>query len=386
LSLVNLYFMTPCLLFTKMASAISWKLFVAFWPIPVLYVFFSLINWTVAIAGSKLLRFSKAETRFVTGGIMFCNNNSLPIALIQSLAFSAAKTTLLRDENDTSEEIVSRGISYILLYNVFDNLVRWSYGINLLANHPGDSNSPHVKSIARSIRHDAVSHSSREVHVIVDTEHAVARDMNSFAHESTSRSLHVDPEQQMSTGLKRLALHIWTKIRPLMIPPLLTAILALFVGLIPSLQKLLFDHDSRVYTFVVRPLESCGQAAIPLILLCLGAQVVSFGSPPPRCLRWLKPQVFILVGRMVLMPLVSLPLVLFCPPSLSPVLTEDPTFRLTLVILMSSPTAINLIQICTINDFMEKEMAEVLFWTYCVAGIPCVLVWAIVALWAASWK
>ena len=91
-------------------------------------------------------------------------------------------------------------VSYILLYCMFcmfDNFVRWSYGLGLLANHPGDGDSPHSKSITRSIRHSTASQSSREVHVIVSTEHVVGHDMNSFAHESISSSLHVDPNTEL---------------------------------------------------------------------------------------------------------------------------------------------------------------------------------------------
>ena len=100
--------MTPCLLFTKIASTINWTQFKAFWPIPVFYVLFSTISWVVAKVGSRLLGFSKDEEKFVIASILFSHTNSLPMALLQSLAFSAAGDRLLRDSNDTKEDVAAR--------------------------------------------------------------------------------------------------------------------------------------------------------------------------------------------------------------------------------------------------------------------------------------
>ena len=52
--------------------------------------------------------FSKDEEKFVIASILFSNTNSLPMALLQSLAFSAAGDRLLRDSNDTKEDVAAR--------------------------------------------------------------------------------------------------------------------------------------------------------------------------------------------------------------------------------------------------------------------------------------
>ncbi|KAF9576998.1 hypothetical protein BGW38_008094, partial [Lunasporangiospora selenospora] len=139
ISRVNLYFLTPCLLFTKIASTINWEQFKAYWPIPV-------TSWTVAKLGSRLFRFSKDEEKFVTASILFSNTNSLPMALLQSLAFSAAGDRLLRDETDTRQNVAARGISYILFYAIFGNLVRWSYGFSLLVPKDKDQTQSAAQS------------------------------------------------------------------------------------------------------------------------------------------------------------------------------------------------------------------------------------------------
>ncbi|GJJ74662.1 auxin efflux carrier family protein [Entomortierella parvispora] len=460
---VNLYFFTPCLIFTKIASALSWDRLLSFWPIPVFYVCFSALSLTVSRIGAKILGFNSADTRFATAGILFFNNQSLPLALIHSLALSAAGSRLLRDEDDTKDAVVARGVSYILFYSVCDSLVRWSYGINMLANHPQD-NPSFLKSapISNSISNSySAPQESQGVIVQIDPEYENTPNSN-VQHQAQGHSgvQYSSSKESLGQRLKTWFAQLPSRLTSFLTPPLVTACLALLVALVPPLHRLMMSPESKVYTFLVRPLETCSNAAVPLILVCLGAQVVSFDSElpsgtespastsvtlsgassvtgvddeqnsqvsgstaPPDQQRnghftdnnndhednealesqpllgpsstgrpsqltkgWLTPIQFTIVGRMVVVPSIALPLILFCPWDLSPILTADPAFRLTLVLMISAPTAINLIQICQITGFQEKNMANLLFWSYVVFAVPCVLAWAVVALWASSWK
>ncbi|KAF8929262.1 hypothetical protein BGZ52_002423 [Haplosporangium bisporale] len=547
ISKVNLYFMTPCLLFTKIASTINWTQFLAFWPIPVFYVFFSSVSWGVAKVGSRLLGYSKDEEKFVIASVLFSNTNSLPMALLQSLAFSAAGSRLLRDENDTKIEVAARGISYILFYAIFGNLVRWSYGFTLLVpkDDPVEDQEeepvlyqPQPIQPAQSILINVDGPSSRRSDASTltipsiyrsETENDVATPKANNAYPTFIPNLQTDrnslhplsipsssnpglsvahsPSASTRSFLYQKTTSAFDRVRQVLTPPLLTALMALVIGLVPYLHQLFMSPDSTVYRFLIRPVENCGDAAIPMILLCLGAQVVHFAeqsktdaqkpevqkqaknkkpaSYPPQGLgiytaptdeycdeertstdglapepygkgiatlasnasssatllhfsntdaqgsdhrqgkgssssrqttnrtryndddgsddealpllpssvrkdgphyriRWMTPIPFILFSRMVLVPAISLPAILYHPESLSPILTMDPTFSLALVLLAAAPTAINMIQICQIKGFFEHEMAAVLFWSYCVFGIPCVLGWSLVGLWAAG--
>ncbi|KAG0364997.1 hypothetical protein BGZ54_006964 [Gamsiella multidivaricata] len=544
--LVNMYFMTPCLLFSKIASAINWTQFKAFWPIPVFYVFFSAVSWIVAKAGSRLFRFSKDEEKFVTASVLFSNTNSLPMALLMSLAYSGAGDRLMRDENDTSEDVAARGISYILFYAIFGNLVRWSYGFTLLV--PQDKKREPEEASDRSLPAPSVlinvdmppskrGQSSMLTAPASDqasssSHHSDTDESDPTANPRLNKSLAAPPTCSLTylavpprlrspaisaksiseSILMKTATTTYERVRQVMTPPLVTALVALFIGLVPALHHLFMSPQSIVYRFLIRPIESCGASAIPMILLCLGAQVVYFASsssssnsapsapmksqrpraesPPARTelgiyskaqddedqrrtggfpaqsnetygqgiasarsnasssatllhfnhpetnlqstprygsvpltasdasdnydgndddsdedqdealpllksspesasqphyrIRWITPIPFILFTRLLLIPVVCLPAVIFHPESLSPILATDPTFSLALILIMAAPTAINLTQQCSIKGFFEKEMASVLFWSYCVFGIPCILGWSLVGLWAAG--
>ncbi|KAG0259776.1 hypothetical protein DFQ27_003896 [Actinomortierella ambigua] len=502
MSRVNLYFLTPCLLFVKIASEISWVQFVSYWPIPIFFAIFSFASWLLGSVGSFLLGFTREERNFVIASVMFANTNTLPMALMQSLAFSDAGKSLLRDELDSQDQVAARGFSYILFYAIFGNFVRWSYGFRLLV-----------------------------------PQETIVSPLSSFSLSPTTRC-------------RTLARRTFRIIRQLMTPPLVTAMISLVVGVVPILHRTLMNKGSKFYTFLVRPLEDCGAAAIPMIVLCLGAQVIEFSrkghtpkggdrgssplEPPQPSSPTLPPEVstrstllneamapnggvnrpfnsssnnttvlsltipattglvthnatnststtstasttvtatianataekhkedvcclvdsrrpsqttlmtgippltaesppfsssissgcrpgerpmtprsqrsqeeippeyqqqarhkimgpipFVLLIRLLILPLLSLPIVMYHPRSVFPqMLATDPTFRLALVLLASSPTAINIIQMCQMKGFFEKEMAGVLFWSYCILGVPCVLLWSMVSLWVAARK
>lgn len=101
-------FFTPCLLFSNIASIISFEKLLAFWPIPVFYFVYAIMNYTTSQVFSRLTGLSPAYCRFVTACVMFSNSNSVPIAIITSLAVSDAVKTLYWTEDDTSEAVAAR--------------------------------------------------------------------------------------------------------------------------------------------------------------------------------------------------------------------------------------------------------------------------------------
>ncbi|KAJ9083762.1 hypothetical protein DSO57_1031445 [Entomophthora muscae] len=146
LSNLNIRFFTPCLLFTKMASNGTLDTYKNMWPIIVIYFTLCVFSYVVAFIGAKVLRLTKSMERFVTLSTLFSNSNSLPISLIQSIAFSSALEYLRQDPSDTSDKVEGRGIIYIMVFASISNIVRWSYGVHLI--HSMDEGS--FKSISSS--------------------------------------------------------------------------------------------------------------------------------------------------------------------------------------------------------------------------------------------
>ena len=61
---------------------------------------------------------------------MFMNSNSMPIAFVQSLISSVGD--LKWNDEDTTGAMLSRALTYLVLYSTLGNIARWSFGVKIL--------------------------------------------------------------------------------------------------------------------------------------------------------------------------------------------------------------------------------------------------------------
>ncbi|KAI8640371.1 dynein light chain 1, cytoplasmic [Parasitella parasitica] len=398
LSKLNLVFFTPCLLFSNIASVISFEKLLAFWPIPCFYLTYALVNYTSSQVISRLVGLSPAYRRFVLACVMFSNSNSLPIATISSLAVSEAAHILYWGTNDTAEAVAARGISYTLFFAIFGNLIRWSYGYQLLQKNEDDDVMEDNRTMNEE---DPVEHLQTSSYHSFDNSSSISSASDEYL--TTSRS--GMPPRQLSavtitvadestsllpqTNLKSnkqmedivvpepLYKRVAKRVNGFMSPPLYAAFFALVVGLSP-LKPILYDKQSFLYPSLTKAIEGCGKAAVPLILTCLGAQLVSIQeSQHPVSPQMKKPVATAIAIRMLLMPFLVVPIVVLFVlyGARFSTLASDPVFITMMIVLGCTPTAINLVQITQVNNIFEEEMLRMLFWSYGVVCVPiCTLV------------
>jgi predicted permease len=161
-------------------------------------------------------------------------------------------------------------------------------------------------------------------------------------------------------------------IHSFMSPPLYAASLALIVGLSP-LKPFLFDKSAFLYPSFTKAIETCGRAAVPLILTCLGAQLAHISQTRHAANNnEKKPVATAIFVRMILMPCLIIPMmILFIKYGAAySSLATDPVFIVMMIILGCTPTALNLVQITQLNNVFEEEMVRLLFWSYGVVCIP----------------
>ncbi|KAI8364248.1 dynein light chain 1, cytoplasmic [Blakeslea trispora] len=382
LSKLNLIFFTPCLLFSNISSIISFQKLMAFWPIPCFYLIYAIMNYTSSQIITRLAGLTPAYRRFVLACVMFSNSNSLPIAIISSLSVSEAAHILFWNEGDTPEAVAARGISYTLFFAIFGNLIRWSYGYQLLQKRQGDDEDDDNLAISghdeeqptsyQSFNQPNSSASSSSSIDYLATGQISSRQMSSatLADENTNLLAQGKGKQSLKKGgfFRSLA----RRIHGFMSPPLYAAFLALAVGLSP-LKPLLYDKQSFLYPSFTKAIELCGKAAVPLILTCLGAQLVDISqSTQPASPQMKKPVALAIAIRMVLMPFLVVPVVvLFVMFGSSwSTMATDPVFITMMIVLGCTPTAINLVQITQVNNIFEEEMLRMLFWSYGVVCVP----------------
>ncbi|KAI8881462.1 auxin efflux carrier [Backusella circina FSU 941] len=399
LSKLNLVFFTPCLLFSNIASVISFQKLLAFWPIPVFYFTFAILNFTSSHIISRMVGLNAPYRRFVLACVMFSNSNSLPIATISSLAVSEAAHILYWGENDTQEAVAARGISYTLFFAIFGNLIRWSYGYQLLRRHKDDDASTiHAddeevaptttavpkfnyqsfdsKSASSSMEDEELPYDNtlaqrgRQLSTLTLTPDESTRLVNNKTILSPAPSSRASSSMSGTMAVVPWYKRAWNKVNSFMSPPLYAALLALMVGLSP-LKSVLYDKQSFLYPSFTKAIETCGKAAVPLILTCLGAQLVSIQQETQESSSDMKkPVATAIFVRMIFMPFLVVPVViLFLKLGLSS-LASDPVFATMMIVLGCAPTAINLVQITQVNHIFEEEMLRMLFWSYGVVCVP----------------
>ncbi|CAO3619522.1 unnamed protein product [Cunninghamella echinulata] len=426
LSKLNLYYFTPCLLFTNVASTISFEKLLAFWPIPVFYYTYSIIFYITTQSTTKLFGLSAPYRRFVLACVMFQNTNSVPLAIMTSLAVSEAGKVLLWNSDDTLEAAAARGISYTLFFAIFGNLLRWSYGYRLLQRKETDDIDTLSEIDEEVVHHDVmdstlnVPPSYSQVYINQQQQSASSssssisdqagtlklpgmpdRKLSSMTLAVTPKDedqdpfkklipsqpnertslLHPQQQQKNDSGIIAFIKRVANKIHSVMTPPLYAAVLALIVGLSP-LKPILYDKHSFLYPAFTKAIEQCGKAAVPIILSCLGAQLADISESSQTSPHIKKPVTLAVMIRMMMTPFLVIPIVILFVKygAAYSTLATDPTFITIMIILGCTPTAINLVQITQVNAIFEEEMLRMLFWSYGIVCVPVVTIIVFLAL------
>lgn len=157
-------------------------------------------------------------------------------------------------------------------------------------------------------------------------------------------------------------------------PPLWAMLAAIVVASIPALQHLFFDDGTFVRNSITRAVEQNGQVAVPLILVVLGANLARNTLPEEAldeddCCDPKEERNLIiasLVARMLLPTLVIAPFVALLAKYAPISILDDPIFIIVCFLLMGAPSALQLAQICQLNNVFMGAMSKLLFQSYVV--------------------
>jgi predicted permease len=257
-------------------------------------------------------------------------------------------------------------------------------------DQPHDSSSTTTPS-ERSTSSTASGQSVKQQQPASETSPLLPKDLHNnntpvviIRHDQQQDPSHVTPTSFPHSSIRKLGIAIKQlalRFNSFMTPPLYAAVLALIVGLTP-LKQILYDKQSFLYPSFTKAIEMCGKAAVPIVLSCLGAQLASISASQHHTPGIQKPVTAAVVIRMLMAPLVVVPLVVLFVKvgSAYSILATDPVFSVMLIVLGCTPTAINLIQISQVNAIFEEEMLHVLFWSYGVVCVPVVTLIVFLAL------
>lgn len=480
---LNTQLFTPCLIFTKLASQLTAEKLADLAVIPVIFIVQTLISYCAALIVSRLFGFKKRASNFVVAMAVFGNSNSLPISLVISLSKTLSGLHWDKVPGDNDSEVGARGILYLLIFQQLGQLVRWTWGFNVLlapadtyreedggknrALESGEYNEEEVQHLLLDDSHSdyesgnvtsyATSADSSESSSLFDREDAQATtdfitptngnalirrtgDMNpetngSLANGALKGALEAHQNKQIPKGIKgwpvrtKLALGNATKtvsrscsragnrvfqalptwmqkvlarigaamfrffkgVWAFMNPPLWAMLMAIIVASVPALQHLFFDPGTFVSNSVTRAVAQSGQVAVPLILVVLGANLARNTLPKEDQHSMEDPKVekklviASLISRMLIPTLLMAPLLALTAKYVPVSILDDPIFIIVCFLLSGAPTALQLAQICQINNVYMGAMSKILFQSYVVWILPSTLLLVMLALETVEW-
>uniref|UniRef100_A0A1D1XJP4 Putative transporter C5D6.04 n=1 Tax=Anthurium amnicola TaxID=1678845 RepID=A0A1D1XJP4_9ARAE len=356
-SRVILNLLLPCFLFAEIGKSMDLETLLKLWPITMFYLVFAVIGGILAIIGGYVFRWSISKTKFAMTSVIFNNVTSMSIALLLSIGKTDAIMLLTHDKTEPPEEIVSRGVSYLLIANLMGNLGRWSLGTWLLKKEDGSDDEEIV--IIENPTHETLPNSSYSISIVSPYDSTLHKptvgttELTSLLHQrNTTR-------HNRSTGLLSKT---WKFISDISNPPLIAALIALIVCVNPTLKYIIFSRHSFIYNSITTTVASLGKMTIPLTLLTLGAQLHNLSGGKHSGMT--SVYTYVMSSRFFLMPIVGVTMVLFT----REYYLDDPMLVFVLMLMASGPSAVNCINICQLTNTFEEEMAALLMYSYSAAA------------------
>ncbi|KAG7128727.1 putative transporter like protein [Verticillium longisporum] len=200
-----------------------------------------------------------------------------------------------------------------------------------------------------------------------------------------------NPVRIVLAGLGRFGAKVNNFIWEFMNPPLWAMLFAVIVASVPALQQLFFEEGSFVKNSVTNAVQSSGNVAVPLILVVLGANLARNTQKsekqrdPEEDIIGQKLLIASLICRMLLPTLIMAPILAVFAKYVPVSILDDPIFVIVCFLLTGAPSALQLAQICQINEVYEGVMSKILFQSYVIWILPSTLVLVMCALEVVEW-
>lgn len=172
--------------------------------------------------------------------------------------------------------------------------------------------------------------------------------------------------RSVGNRLKRFFHGVWA----FMNPPLWAMLVAILVASIPSLQRLFFSDGTFIKNSVTNAIQQSGGVAVPLILVVLGANLAGNTLPTdsrhnPDDKKEERRLLFAsLISRMLLPTVIMAPLLAITAKYAPVSIIDDPIFIVVCFLLTGAPSALQLAQICQINEVYVGAISKLFFHSY----------------------
>ncbi|KAH1047375.1 hypothetical protein J1N35_038159 [Gossypium stocksii] len=330
----------PCLIFSQLGQAITLQKMLEWWFIPVNVVLGSLVGSLIGFIVVTLVKPPYPYFKFSIVQIGIGNIGNVPLVLIAALCRDTSNPF---GDTDTC---TTQGTAYISFGQWVGAIILYTYVFNMLA--PPVEGTFDLEDASLPLKIPQKDVSPEQAPLLVQEDAPVDSD-----------------NSDMKGKIKSFLVFIYEKLKlkQILQPPIIASILAMILGAVPFLKKLIFTSDAPLYFLT----DSCiilGEAMIPCILLALGGNLVE-GPGPGSSRIGLKTLAAIIFGRLCLVPPAGLGIVMMAD-KLGFLPAGDKMFRFVLLLQHSMPTSVLSGAVANLRG-CGKESAAVLFWVHIFA-------------------
>ncbi|MBA0570313.1 hypothetical protein Golob_003990 [Gossypium lobatum] len=330
----------PCLIFSQLGQAITLQKMLEWWFIPVNVVLGSLVGSLIGFIVVTLVKPPYPYFNFSIVQIGIGNIGNVPLVLIAALCRDTSNPF---GDTDTC---TTQGTAYISFGQWVGAIILYTYVFNMLA--PPVEGTFDLEDASLPLKIPQKDVSPEQAPLLVQEDASVDSD-------------NLDTKGKIKSFL--VFIYDKLKLKQILQPPIIASILAMILGAVPFLKKLIFTSDAPLYFLT----DSCiilGEAMIPCILLALGGNLVE-GPGPGSSRIGLKTLAAIIFGRLCLVPPAGLGIVMMAD-KLGFLPAGDKMFRFVLLLQHSMPTSVLSGAVANLRG-CGKESAAVLFWVHIFA-------------------
>ncbi|MBA0647320.1 hypothetical protein Goklo_015215 [Gossypium klotzschianum] len=329
----------PCLIFSQLGQAITLHKMLQWWFIPVNVFLGAVSGSIIGYVVVTLVKPPYPYFKFSIIQIAIGNIGNVPLVLIAALCRDTSNPF-----GDT-ETCSTQGTAYISFGQWVGAIILYTYVFHMLAPPPEGT----------------FDNEDGNVPLKIPQKDGSPENVPLLEQEASS----MDSNNSNKGKMKSFLLFVYEKLKlkQILQPPIIASILAMVIGAVPVLKKIIFTRDAPLYFFT----DSCiilGKAMIPCILLALGGNLVD-GPGPGSSRIGVRTLVAIIIGRLILVPPAGLGIVTLAD-KLGFLPADDKMFRFVLLLQHSMPTSVLSGAVANLRGY-GKEAAASLFWVHIFA-------------------
>eukprot|EP00249_Psilotum_nudum_P007552 c2064_g1_i1 orf=258-1499(+) len=332
----------PCLIFTQLGKAVTLQKIGQWWFIPINVLLASTVGCLIGLVVAMITRPPREFFKFTIVMIGVGNIGNIPLVLIGAVCRD--KNNPFGDSDTCNEE----GVAYISFGQWVGAVIVYTFVFHMLS--PTDA--PEESSM---INHGIETSSSETVPLL-----------NNWQDNSGRMASLSFPEKVLYQNTKVLSRACGIldslKIKQILQPPVTASILALVVGAVPFLKRLVLADDAPLF-FFSDSLNILGGAMIPCIMLVLGGNLIGGAGSSQLGLR---STIAITFTRLLIVPPTGFSIVYFAD-KLGYLPPNDKMFRFVLLLQHTMPTSILAGTVASLRGVAEKEASAILFWEHICA-------------------